>query len=577
MTDKKYIIDNEELMKEWDWEKNDSNGYNPQTITYGSTKKIFWKCSQGHEWRASPTNRSKGTGCPQCALKTHGQRHNDSLIKSRGSLMEKNPNLAKEWNYEKNYPLTPNDVTCGSGKKVWWKCENGHEWQSRIDHRSKGTKCIYCVGQKAVSGMNDIGVTHPYLLEEWDFDKNGDLKPENFKAKSNIKIWWKCELGHSWCTTISHRTEGNGCPHCYSEYGTSFPEQAICYYLSKITKVENRSKVCGQEIDVYLPDLKIGFEYDGSYYHSSDKSKILEDKKNRILYEEGIVLYRIKESDKFECDLEKRIIYCVIDKEYLYLNSVLNYIQQILKVEIKNVDIVNDSMKIYKEYINSIKENSIARKNPNIAREWDCVKNEGLLPENFTAGSNKKVWWICNSCGSSYQATVAHRVEGTSCPYCNGKKVNETNNLKSKYPELAKTWDYNKNGTLTPENVYFSSRTRIWWICPKCKKSFQAPICSRIKSDSYECDECMHKSIGKANQLIAVKRSGSMYDHKSPLIKEWDFDKNNPLTPHDVTIKSGKRVWWKCSKCGHEWEARIVDRTNGRKCQKCRKGGESNA
>ena len=116
MTDKKYIIDNEELMKEWDWEKNDSNGYYPQTITYGSTKKIFWKCSQGHEWRASPTNRSKGTGCPQCALKTLGQRRNNSLIKSRGSLMEKNPNLVKEWNYEKNYPLTPRDVTCSSIK-----------------------------------------------------------------------------------------------------------------------------------------------------------------------------------------------------------------------------------------------------------------------------------------------------------------------------------------------------------------------------------------------------------------------------------------------------------------------------
>ena len=142
---KKYIIDNEELMKEWNWEKNNSLGYNPNEITYGSTKKIFWKCSYGHEWIASPKNRSKGTGCPQCALKTLAQRHNASLIKSRGSLMEKHPDLAKEWDYEKNYPLTPNDVTSGSGKKVWWRCSHGHQWQAVIDSRVKGSGCLYCV------------------------------------------------------------------------------------------------------------------------------------------------------------------------------------------------------------------------------------------------------------------------------------------------------------------------------------------------------------------------------------------------------------------------------------------------
>ena len=92
-------------------------------------------------------------------------------------------------------------------------------------------------------------------------------------AKSNKKVWWKCELGHSWQASISHRTAGTGCPHCYSENGTSFPEQAICYYLSTIACVKNREKIDNQEIDIYLPEYKIGFEYDGLYYHENERSK----------------------------------------------------------------------------------------------------------------------------------------------------------------------------------------------------------------------------------------------------------------------------------------------------------------
>lgn len=34
------------------------------------------------------------------------------------SLAEARPDLAKEWNYEKNGGLKPEDVSCGSNKKV---------------------------------------------------------------------------------------------------------------------------------------------------------------------------------------------------------------------------------------------------------------------------------------------------------------------------------------------------------------------------------------------------------------------------------------------------------------------------
>ena len=41
------------------------------------------------------------------------------------SLAEVHPELVSEW--EKNLPLTPDDITFGSNKKVWWKGTCGHE------------------------------------------------------------------------------------------------------------------------------------------------------------------------------------------------------------------------------------------------------------------------------------------------------------------------------------------------------------------------------------------------------------------------------------------------------------------
>ncbi|MFA7101153.1 MAG: zinc-ribbon domain-containing protein, partial [Bacilli bacterium] len=63
------LIDNKELMKEWNWDKNQANGVSPDTLTCGSGKKVWWKCSKGHEWQASIYSRTYGVGCPICAGK----------------------------------------------------------------------------------------------------------------------------------------------------------------------------------------------------------------------------------------------------------------------------------------------------------------------------------------------------------------------------------------------------------------------------------------------------------------------------------------------------------------------------
>ena len=71
------------------------------------------------------------------------------------SLAEVHPELITEWS-EKNLPLTPDDITFGSNKKVLWKGTCGHEWQTSVKARSNGEKCPICSGARVIAGINDL-------------------------------------------------------------------------------------------------------------------------------------------------------------------------------------------------------------------------------------------------------------------------------------------------------------------------------------------------------------------------------------------------------------------------------------
>ena len=140
MAEKKYVIDNAELMAEWNWERNNELGVYPHEITSHSGKKVWWKCNNAHEWQSTIYNRKAGKGCPYCS--------GTKVLKGYNDLQTINPILAQEWNYEKNNGITPADVLPYSSRKVWWRCKKGHEWQATIYNRSKGSGCPICANER---------------------------------------------------------------------------------------------------------------------------------------------------------------------------------------------------------------------------------------------------------------------------------------------------------------------------------------------------------------------------------------------------------------------------------------------
>ena len=107
------------------------------------------------------------------------------------SLSVNRPDLIKEWDNSKN-ELKPNEVSVGSSKRVWWICSLGREWEDVISHRTKRNNgCPYCSGHRVWPGFNDLATTHPDIIKEWDYQKNGELKPTDIAWGSNKKVWWK--------------------------------------------------------------------------------------------------------------------------------------------------------------------------------------------------------------------------------------------------------------------------------------------------------------------------------------------------------------------------------------------------
>ena len=105
-----------------------------------------------------------------------------------------------------------------SNVSVWWICSKGHEWKAAINTRTSGRGCPYCSGNYVLDGFNDLATIFPHIAKEWNYERNGQLKPNNVTFGSGKKVWWKCDKGHEWQTAINNRTSNNhGCPYCTGE------------------------------------------------------------------------------------------------------------------------------------------------------------------------------------------------------------------------------------------------------------------------------------------------------------------------------------------------------------------------
>ena len=159
------------------------------------------------------------------------------MRESLASFCQRNDraDLLREWDSEKNLPLTPETVSYGSKKKVWWTCAHGHHWQAAVHTRTgSGTGCPYCSGRFPIPGENDLATKYPRVAAEWHPTKNAPLTPDQVLPGSRRKVWWQCKNGHTWQAVIYSRTgnQNSGCPFC-TGYAVGKRRARYVRYLSE--------------------------------------------------------------------------------------------------------------------------------------------------------------------------------------------------------------------------------------------------------------------------------------------------------------------------------------------------------
>ena len=280
---------------------------NPMTLYVYHSKKLTWKCDKGHIWKASPVQRTKyGEGkCPECF-------YNGRVGKPIGDIKDTNiavkaPHIAAMWDYEKNGEMKPEEVSFGSMKKIWWKCDLGHSYQQEVNTKVYYNQgCPYCSNNRVFPGFNDLATHTPEAVKWWDYDNNGDLTPQTCAKNTSRVINWVCpdnedhKFSKQVCSMVRTRPY---CPQCM-KWGTSVKEKELYKYVCSIydgTVIENDRKLLGnkKEIDIYLPDTNLAIEFNGLYWHSEERidDKNYHKEKYELCKDKGVQLLTIWEDD----------------------------------------------------------------------------------------------------------------------------------------------------------------------------------------------------------------------------------------------------------------------------------------
>jgi hypothetical protein len=550
-SDKKYVSDYPELVAEWHPTKN--GNLLPDEFHVGSHEKVWWKCSKGHEWQTELRMRTRrGTGCPKCSGVIASSDYN--IGKSR-------PDLVVEWNYNRN-KTKPEDHTPNSGKKIWWRCALGHEWEATIDQRNRkgeGRGCPYCAS-KLASPENNLEIARPDDAKQWDIEKNKGLFPSQVLAQSNKLAWWLCDKGHSYQSTIASKTssvaESAGCPYC----------------SNKVANEENN-------LAVKFPSLK-------KEWHSKNEKKPEE-------YVPGSnekVWWICKRKHEWKTSIAHRSLsgrgcpYCTnqssrnelrIFAELSFITGDTAHRPKIGKYE---YDIVLEAQKVAIEYDGSywheakedldvIKTEFAEESGYRILRVRETplnkVRSEDIIIEKSSLISKEQMNDVVSfifpnsNCLDDYSSHKEFLNEDGYLELLEAVPSPQyENSFAASGSNILTEWHPSKNGALTPKDFGPSSTFLAWWQC-KNGHEWQAKIVARNKQGSF-CKAC--KSIITTHPKIA-----EMFHQKL----------NKDIDIIDVTYGSHKKYVWQCLKNpNHSWlrsaKSMCDDRAKA-SCPHCRK------
>jgi hypothetical protein len=390
----------------YDTEKNE-RPFN--TYSNMSNENAWWKCKKGHSFEQSIKNYSRQGRfeCPVCT--------NKILVKGENDLESQYPDLASEFDIEKNGTTPDMILSSHTNAEIWWKCNEGHEFQRSVWYRvNQVNDCPVCNRSFIIKGVNDFQTAYPDVVKIWDYQKNG-RGPDTISDIDTRKYSFKCTLGHQYETQLS----------------TAINHNFECL-------------VCTNEI------VKEGIN---SLLDTHEElAKEFSPKEERKPYEFN---KNYSYSIKWKCP--------TCNGEYRY--------------PINKREFGDDSCPYCNKGRALLGYNSLLDTDFELSKEWSPSNERG--PETYIKSTSTWVYWICPTCNGEYTRPINEReLSDDSCPYCKGTKLlHGYNSFKVKHEDLMEEWDYTNNYLLcNSEYILDTYSYKVWWICKDCNyKYFMSP------------------------------------------------------------------------------------------------------
>ena len=464
-----------------------------KSLPQNNKAKTDWRCDKNHDFSSTFNQLDRGFGCLYCAGKA---------VSGDNNLAVMHPDVAKLWHSTRNEGLLPEDVVPGSHSEFWWQCSENpelHEWEAQVksvvrSYRTGNNGCPFCSGQR-VHREESLGAKHQELVNQWHPTKNGRTTPFDISYGSGVDCWWQCEFGHTWKASPNSRTSqgGRGCPKCSNQ--TSKLEIRIYVELKTLLgSAQWRNKISGRECDILLPDARIAIEVDGHKWHHSAGTK--DKQKTAIFSKQGLLVVRVREKP-----LPKLSEYDVLFDKQAKHSAVLRQLTETLAATGRFS--LDERMRLrqygsegvcvaeseYRMILAQLPKppagDSLFDKVPESGEFWDYEANSPLLPDMFTAGSHKRIYWQCvvpyhpPNEKSIKDWVTTHRSNGRNCPYCRGSKVAVEDSLAVKFPAISNEFS-GRNGMRSDE-AWPKWTRKFWWQCTMCRHEWQASIYSRTQ------------------------------------------------------------------------------------------------
>ncbi|KFZ25571.1 MAG: hypothetical protein KQ78_02237 [Candidatus Izimaplasma bacterium HR2] len=267
-----------------------SEGYTLIGEYKNSYTKVKIKCPEGHEYSVTPSNFKTGYRCPICSGLCPIQAEKEFL-----ELVEREGyELLSEYKNNKT--------------KVKLRCNKGHEYKVRPNDFKTGYRCPICANVCPEQAKEQF----IELVEKEGYELIDEYKNNHTKVKL------KCPNDHEWETVPSSFKNYIRCPHCAGSTGQRLLQKMLKEHIQEEVIYNDRKALNGLELDIYYPELSIGIEYQGNYWHSKLEQIKRDKRKKELCKEKGIYLIEVWDDDfmRYTKNETEKVVKVLLERKY---------------------------------------------------------------------------------------------------------------------------------------------------------------------------------------------------------------------------------------------------------------------